>query len=409
MNDQVLDRAVREVRGRIVAALAAQFRDFDIAEEAFAAATLGAIEAWRAQGEPRDPAAWLYAAARRRALDLTRRAKVRRVHPREPLEPAPSVEDIVLAGFEPIPDERLRLIFTCCHPALEVEARIALTLRVICGLSVERLARAFLVSQSAMTQRLTRAKRKIAMAKIPFVVPGPEAWAERLVAVLAALEIAYAQAYEDASGLGDASGLADESLRLSGILCDLMPQEPEVLGFAAMVRLAEARRGARLDPVGQTVPLAQQDVGLWNKVMLDQGFDLLARAAALGCSGPYQIMAAIHAAHASRAETGETPWTAVLILYDALIEIRPSPVVVINRAIALAQVAGPVPALEALEALNTDVRVEVFAPYHVALAHLATAADRTDDARTALIRAINLITSPAEQQHLRRNLQALEA
>jgi RNA polymerase sigma-70 factor (ECF subfamily) len=403
----LLDQAVRASGGRIAAALATRLRDLDLAEEAFAFACTAALETWPNRGAPRDPAAWLYAAARRRAFDLLRRARVRRDHRPDAPEPVPTPEEVVLAAFEPIPDERLRLIFTCCHPALAVEARIALTLRIICGLSVERLARAFLTTEIAMTQRLTRAKGKIRDARIPFEPPGPDAWGERLAAVLAALEIAYAQAYEDAAGLGEASDLAAETLRLSGLLAELLPGEPEVLGLAASIRLAEARRPARLDAQGRMVPLGEQDTRLWDDRRIAEAVDLLARAAEIGRSGPYQIMAAIHAAHASRRERGATPWPVIVALYDALLVVRPSPVAAVNRAVALAEVAGAEPALTALAAANPDGRLEEFAPYQAALAHLNERAGRIAEARAALARTLALTDTAAERAHLQRRLAGL--
>ena len=405
--DTRLQAAIRTSGARIIAALAAGFRDLDLAEEAFAFACAAAVEGWRRLGAPRDGAAWLYAAARRRALDLTRRAKVRGAYRPDAPEPTPTPEDIVLAASEPIPDERLRLIFTCCHPALAVEARVALTLRVICGLSVERLARAFLTTEVAMTQRLTRAKRKISKAGIPFVTPDAEVLPERLEAVLAALEIAYAQAYEGAAGGGEAAGLAGETLHLSRVLCELMPEEPEVLGLAASIRLAEARRPARLDAEGRMVPLSEQDVGRWDETLIEEAVALLRRAAEIGRSGPYQVMAAVHAAHTSRRDTGVTPWRSVLALYDALTLMRPSPVTAINRTLALSHVAGAEVALAALKAVNSDGRVESFAPYHAARADLASRTGRPDEARAALARTLDLVASPAERAHLERQLAGL--
>ena len=392
--------AVRLSGGRILSALATRFRDLDLAEEAFGFACVSAVEAWQVQGSPRDPAAWLYAAARRRALDLTRRAKVRSAHRPDSPPPQATPEELAIAASEPIPDERLRLIFTCCHPALAAEARIALTLRVICGLSVARLARAFLTTEIAMTQRLTRAKQKIAAAKIPFVVPDPEAWSERLSAVLAAVEIAYAQAYEDGAGTGETSELAGETLRLSRLLCDLMPHEPEVLGLAATIRLAEARRSSRVDSAGRMVPLADQDPRLWDETLLGEAVDLLQRAAEIGRTGPQQLIAAIHAAHASRKETRTTPWTSILTLYDSLVVMRPSPIAEVNRAIALSQVHGAAQGLSALYAANADGRMHDFAPFHVAHAALAEQGGLRQDAILALNRSLDLVNTAAERDHL---------
>jgi RNA polymerase sigma-70 factor, ECF subfamily len=396
-----LETAVRDAGGRITAALAGRFRDLEIAEEAFAFACAQAVEAWPRK-PPADAPAWLYAVALRRAYDLGRRARVRGAYRPPPHEPQPTPEDLVLAA-QPIPDERLRLIFTCCHPALAAEARIALTLRVICGLSVERLARAFLTTETAMVQRLTRAKRKIRQAKIPFEVPGPDAWPERIGAVLAALEVAY----EDAAGAGEAAGLAQETLRLSGVLAELAPDEPEVLGLAATIRLAEARRPARIDRDGRMVPLADQDVTLWDAGLIAEAVDLLARAARLGRTGPHQLLAAIHAAHASRRETGLTPWADIVALYDALLIQRPSSVAQVNRAVALDAVAGPMAALEALDRAAEGGRLADFAPYHAARAHLLERAGRPAEARYAIAAALKLIDTPAERDHLQKRLAAL--
>lgn len=403
---EVLAAAVRAAGDRLRAGLAARFRDLDLAEEALAFACQAALETWDRDGVPRDPAAWLYAAGRRRGFDLLRRARTREAYRPDPPTPAPTPEEVVMAAFEPIPDERLRLIFACCHPALAVEARIALTLKVICGLSAERLARAFLVRETAMIQRLTRAKAKIRDARIPFEVPGPEAWGERLEAVLAALEIAYAQAYEDAAGVSDVAGLAEETLRLSGVLADLLPEEPEVLGLAALIRLAEARRPARLTGDGVMVPLSDQDAALWDGGRIAEAVRLLSRAAGLGRTGPYQILAAIHGAHVSRRETGVTPWSDIVALYDALILLRPSPVAALNRAVALGEAEGPSAGLAALEDLT---ELEGFAPWQAARGHLLARLGRAEEAAAALTRALVLIETPAERAFLERRRAALQA
>lgn len=399
-----LEQAVREAGDRVRSALAARFRDLDIAEEAFAFACAAAAESWARDGAPRDPAAWLFAAGRRRGFDLVRRARVRGAYRPDPQAPPPTPEEAVIAAFEPIPDERLRLIFACCHPALAAEARIALTLRVICGLSIERLARAFLVAETGMIQRLTRAKRKIREAKIPFEIPGPEAWAERIEAVLAALEIAYAQAYEDAAGANDAAGLAAETLRLSGLLAELLPKEPEVLGLAALIRLAEARRPARVAPDGVMIPLEEQDPALWDRRLIDAAAGLLNTAATLGRTGPCQILAAIHAAHASRAETGVTPWPAIVQLYDGLMLVRPLPIAALNRAVAVERLEGPA---AALAALPDEARLADYGPFHAVRAHLLAGAGDRDAARAAYDRAIALAAGPPEQAWLERRRAAL--
>ena len=368
--------AISAARPRVVAALAARLRDLDAAEDAFSDASAAALTAWPNQA-PRDPAAWLWRAALRRAIDAKRRAAVRsRLVPDAP-DPEPTPEEALMAADQPIPDERLRLIFVCCHPALAPDARAALTLKVVCGLSTERLARAFFVAEPAMLQRITRAKKKIAAAGVPFEVPGREAWPERLEAVVATLEIAYAQAYEDAALAGETAGFAEEVLRLSGLLAEIMPGEPEVLGLAALVRFAEARRPARLDDVGAMVPPAEQDVGRWRRELIAQGARLLDQAAELGRSGPRQLPAAIHACHCRR----PTPWADIAALYDVLIAVRPHAATAVNRAVAIGEAQGPEAGLAALAQVSG---VEDWLPYQAA-------------------RALN--PAPAERLYLERQLR----
>jgi RNA polymerase sigma-70 factor (ECF subfamily) len=311
-----------------------------------------------------------------------------------------------LAAEDPIPDERLRLIFVCCHPAIAPDSRAALTLKVVCGLSTERLARAFLMAEPAMLQRITRAKAKIAAAGVPFEVPGPAAWPERLEAVLATLEIAYAQAYEDAALAGDAAGFAPDVLRLSGILAELTPDEPEALGLAALVRFAEARRPARLDDMGAMVPPEDQDIRLWRRDLIAEGALLMRRAADLGRSGPRQILASIHAAHLVRMETGETPWADIAAFYDDLMELRPTPVTAVNRAVALGEAYGAEAGLSALGEID-PVRLGSWLPWHAARAGLFAGAGRHPEACEALRIALALRPPPAERLYLERRLREL--
>jgi RNA polymerase sigma-70 factor (ECF subfamily) len=310
-----------------------------------------------------------------------------------------------MAADEPIPDERLRLIFVCCHPAIALDARAALTLKVVCGLSTERLARAFLTTESAMLQRITRAKRKIREAGVPFEVPAREAWPERLEAVLATLEIAYAQAYEDAALVGDAAGFAREVLRLSAILAELASDEPEVLGLAALVRFAEARRPARLDDAGAMVPPDQQDVALWRRDIIEEGARLLDRAANLRRTGPRQVMATIHAAHLSRAEGRPTPWRDIAALYDVLLQMRPGVVTAVNRAVAVGEAIGADAGLQAL--MEAEAPPD-WLPYQAARAGLCAKAGRTAEAAAALKAALALDPAPAERLFLKRRLAALQ-
>ncbi len=360
-----------------------------------------ALAVWPAD-PPREPAAWLWRAALRKALDAVRRRRTRETAVYDAPEPEPSPEDLAMLAEQPIPDERLRLIFVCCHPALAPEVRAALSLKVVCGLSTARLARAFLVGEPAMLQRITRAKAKIAGAGVPFEIPARAAWPERLGAVLATLEIAYAQAYEDAALAGDAADFAAEVLRLSGLLAELIPDDPEVLALAALVRFAEARRPARLDDSGAMVPVSEQDVRQWNARMIAEGAALLDRAAGLTRTGPYQVLAAIHGAHLSRRETGETPWAAIAALYDALLAMRPGAVTAVNRAVAVGAAQGPAAGLAALAAVRTDRRLESWLPWQAARAWLCEQAGDTEAARAALDAALALALPPAERQFLER-------
>lgn len=401
-----IGRAISEARPRVVAALAARLRDLDAAEEAFAEASAAAVPAWRAQA-PRDPAAWLWRAAWRRALDARRRAAVRRRQVPDEPPPAPSQEDELIAADDPIPDERLRLIFVCCHPAIAADTRAALTLKVVCGLSTDRLARAFLMAEPAMLQRITRAKRKIRDAGVPFEVPGPESWPERLEAVLATLEIAYAQAYEDAALAAEGAPFAQEVLRLSGLLVELMPREGEVLGLAALVRFAEARRPARLDDTGAMVPPSEQDMALWRGDLITEGAGLLDAAADLGGTGPRCLLAAVHGLHLARRETGVTPWSAIVDLYDALSLFRPDAVTAVNRAVAVGEASGPAAGLTALAEVPGVERLAGWLPYQAARAGLCARAGQTEDARGAYRAALALKPAPAERLYLERRLAAL--
>ncbi|MDO9432546.1 MAG: RNA polymerase sigma factor [Phenylobacterium sp.] len=399
-------RAMAAARPKVVAALAARLRDLDMAEEAFAEACVAAIAAWRRE-PPRDPAAWLWRAALHKAFDAKRRLAVRAqaVHDERPAAPTP--EDDLLAADEPIPDERLRLIFVCCHPAVGAEARAALTLKVVCGLSTERLARAFLVAEPAMLQRITRAKRKTRDAAVSFEVPARESWSERLEAVLATLEIAYAQAYQDAALADDGALFAQEVLRLSGVLVELMPREPEVLGLAALVRFAEARRPARLDADGAMIAPSLQDDRLWRADLIAEGTHLLDSAAGFGVLGPRQLMAAIHGAHLSRRETGMTPWADIVGLYDALMNFRPDPVTAVNRAVAVGEARGMSAGLAALQEIPGGGRLASWLPYQAARAGLCEGAGLLADAAGAYRAALALKPAPAERRYLEHRLAGL--
>ena len=396
----VLDLAVRAAAGRVTAALAARFRDLDLAEEAFAEACAAAARTWEQDGSPAEPAAWLYKVALRRALDELRRRAVRDRLAPEPPEPDPSAEDWLCQEERLIPDDRLRLIFVCCHPAIAAESRAALTLRLVCGLSAQEIASAFLLPTPALLQRLTRARRKIAAAGVSFEVPGPEAWPERLDAVLTTLEVAYAKAHEDASGEGAHRGYAQEMVSITGLLAELMPTEGEVLGFAALVRYAEARRPARVSSSGLMIPLSEQDPAFWNRSLIAKGDDFLHRARNLGACGPRALNAAIHGVWCARRSLSDSPpWPTVLRLYDAMLAERDDVVVRLNRAVALAEVEGPQTALTELESMRRP-NIDDFQPWQAVRADLLRRVGRVDESRCAYDRAIELAPGLAERAWL---------
>ena len=409
MIGDALDRTVRDAGGRVIAALAARFRDLDIAEDAFGDACLRAADAWSHAGPPREPAAWLYRVAQRAALDRIRRRRTRERISLDPPDLVPSPEDRLMEEDDLIPDERLRLMFVCCHPAVAVEARAALTLRLVCGLTTAEIARAFLLPEATLAQRLVRAKRKIAEAGVPFEVPGPEAWPDRLDAVLSTLEVAYAKAHEDAAGVGQYAGYASEMLKLTGVLAEMLPQESGALSLAALVRYAEARRPARLDDDGAMIPLSEQDPALWRRPLIDDGDAYLDRAVACGPPSPRVLQAALHGAWCARpTRDAPPPWPRVLALYDALLAQRDDPITRLNRAVALAEVAGVAAAQREIEALD-DEAMRGFLPYQAVRADFFRRLGRPAEARTAYDTALALDPAPAERIFLLRRRAGLTA
>ena len=408
-----MDRLFRRESGRAIATLIGVLGDFDLAEEAVQDAFVVAIERWPSDGVPDNPGAWITRVARNKAIDRLRRQKALEAK-RQILEGLKAIAAAAEPDPEPelhpdhpeLADDRLRLIFTTCHPALAPESRIALTLRTLGGLTTAEIAAAFLSSESAIAQRLVRAKRKIRDAGIPYEVPGPERLAERTGSVLATLYLVFNEGY--AASQADVlvrRELCTEAIRLARVLEKLLPSEPEAAGLLALMLLQDSRRDARVDTSGDLVLLADQERSIWDRDEIAEGLAIASRLMDGGPVGTYSLQAAIAAEHARPASSADTDWPRIVALYDLLVIAQPSPVVMLNRAAAVVMVDGPARGLELVDELEG---LDDYQPLHAARADWLVKLGRTDEAANAYRRAAELSGNPVQRDFFNRRLQALE-
>jgi RNA polymerase sigma factor (sigma-70 family) len=386
-----LARVVREHAGQLAVSLMHVTGDFGAAEDLVQDAIVTALRRWPTEGIPERPDAWLFTVARNRGLDALRRESNYRNKLAQLQWPV-----------QPEPDERLRLIFTCCHPALSRSAQIALTLRVVCGLTTAQIARAFLVPEATLAQRITRAKRKIADAAIPYRIPDPDELNNRLAEVLAVIYLLLNEGYLSTTERAQSRDLVDDAEWLATLLHQLMPTEPEVTGLLALIKLHRARTDARFDHDGELVVLQHQDRSRWDHNVIAEAAQLVAQAARQRRPGPYQLQAAIVACHAEAETWADTDWEQIVVLYDMLLHLAPSPVTRLHRAIALRYTAGPQAALDELDTLGDAL--DGYHLYHATRAELLRALGHSHQARTADQRALQLTANPAEQALLQQRI-----
>jgi RNA polymerase sigma-70 factor (ECF subfamily) len=404
-----LEHVFREEYGRLIATLIRISGSFDLAEEALQEAFTAATAKWDVEGTPHNPAAWLTTVAHRKLLDAFRRDKTRTDKQTEIVFESsrlqPHVEPELYDDTLVYPDDRLRLIFTCCHPSLSREAQVALTLRTLGGLTTTEIAHAFLLPETTLAQRLVRAKQKIRLARIPYEIPSLERIGERLLAVRAVVYLIFNEGYAASTGQSlIRNDLCADAIRLGRLLCELLPNEPENLGLLALMLLQDSRRNARVNEQGELVTLEEQDRSRWDAAEIDEGVRLIQTALRLRQVGNYQLQAAIAAVHAEARSAQETDWRQIVALYEELMRLTSSPIVALNHAAAVAMSEGFERGLELIEAVGADGALDHYYLYHASRADLLRRLNRFDEARSAYETALSLTTNSVEQNYIRRRL-----
>jgi RNA polymerase sigma-70 factor (ECF subfamily) len=410
----ILEQVFREEYGRIIATLIRQSGSFDLAEEALNEAFVSAAEGWDRDGPPRNPGAWLTTVAHRKLLDALRRDKTRTDKQSEIAYEAsrlqPFVEQPLFEEAVEYPDDRLRLIFTCCHPSLGRDAQVALTLRTLGGLTTTEIAHAFLLPEPTLAQRLVRAKQKIRLARIPYEIPSIERLGDRLVAVRAVIYLIFNEGYAASAGTSLVrNDLCTEAIRLGRVLCELLPSEPENLGLLALMLLQNSRRRARVNDRGELVTLDEQDRSVWDREEIHEGVRLIERALADGRTGYYQLQAAIAAVHCEAETAGETDWRQIVALYEELLRISASPVVALNHAAAVAMADGFEEGLRLIDSAGAGGKLDNYYLFHAARADLLRRLNHFAEAHVAYERALSLTTNHVEQNYLRHRLAETKA